>query len=71
MTLQRLADPVVGGAVVAVEEKDSRCAGVGPAVKVNTSGAEVGLALGQAALILTEPKERHGSKLREIAESEP
>ncbi len=65
VTFERLADLV--GVVDAVDGKDSRCDGVGPAVKVNTSGVEVGLAVCQANPILTAPKGRHVWKVSGIA----
>lgn len=69
VTFERLAGLV--GCGDAVDGKDSRCAGVGLAVKVNcTSGAEVGLALCQANPILTGPKEQHVWKPSRIAEFE-
>lgn len=57
ITLERLAGLVGGGELV--EAKESRRAGVGPAVKVKVLGAELGLAVCQANLILTGLKDDH------------
>lgn len=69
VSLERDADLVGCGDVVG--ENDSRCAGVGPAVKVKTFGAELDLAVCQANLILTAPTRQHRWKASGIADVKP